>query len=90
MLPDEVVAQRIKLCRGDARLDVRRDHVERFGGQLAGRAHAGEVFRAVHGNPPSVCSAVHRRRPVCCRTVKMRKQAAGCKVYKRVTVRRYP
>src|SRR5262245_27872756 len=39
---DEVMAQTIQLARGDARLDVGRDEIERLGGQASGPPHGVE------------------------------------------------
>src|SRR5205085_6127024 len=44
---DELVTELVELAGADARLDMRRDEVERLGRQPAGPAHAFEAFRAV-------------------------------------------
>ena len=48
-MPDnEVVAQRVELGGGDARLDVGGDEVQGFRSQTAGPAHRHEIVRAVN------------------------------------------
>ena len=44
---NEIVTELVELACGHARLNVRRDEVERFGRQAAGAAHALEAFRTV-------------------------------------------
>src|SRR5262249_17505906 len=47
VVADEDVAELVELARGDSRLHMRRDEVERLGGQPAGPSHALEAFRSV-------------------------------------------
>ena len=58
MIEDEVVAELVELAGGDARHDMRRDEVERLGGQAAGPAHAFEAFGAVQLDGPFVAPPI--------------------------------
>jgi len=58
VVEDVVVTELVELARADARLDVRRDEVERLGRQPAGQAHAFEAFRAVQLDGPLVAPPI--------------------------------
>ena len=62
VIDDEAVAEPVELVGGDARLDVRRDEVERGGGEGPGLAHAREILGAVDLDPPLVVLRAGRRR----------------------------
>ena len=61
MADHEVMAQLVDFTGRDARSDMGRDHVQRFGGETASLAHAREILGAINGNATRLAALLLHR-----------------------------